>query len=97
MEDLSVPRQKRNQPSKIIDQITPGQAVSVLQNLWHTYPDFRARIEAEIKNVLTTVDYNEVASDVESKLDFLDEEELYKSRKQGTFVPKGLGNSAEIE
>ena len=77
MEDLSVPRQKRNQQAKIIDQITPGQAVSVLQNLWHTYPDFRVRIEAEIKNALTIVDYNEIASDVESSLDSLDEEELY--------------------
>ena len=76
MEDFLVPPQKKP-TAKIIDQITPGQAVSVLRNLWHAYPDFRVRIEAEIKNALTIVDYNEVASDVESSLDFLDEEELY--------------------
>ena len=72
-----MPPQKRKQQAKIIDQITPSQAVSVLQNLWHAHPDFRARIEAEIKNALTIVDYNEVARDLESSLDFLDEEELY--------------------
>jgi hypothetical protein len=76
MEDFLVPPQKKP-TAKIIDQITPGQAVSVLRNLWHAYPDFRVRIEAEIKNALTIVDYNEVAGDVESSLDFLDEEELY--------------------
>lgn len=63
--------------AKIIDQITPGQAVSVLRNLWHGHPDFRVTIETEIKNALTVVDYYEVASDVESSLDSLDEEELY--------------------
>ncbi len=71
-----MPPQKKP-TAKIIDQITPAQAVSVLRNLWHAYPDFRVRIEAEIKNALTIVDYNEVAGDVESSLDFLDEEELY--------------------
>ena len=70
-----MPPQKKP-TAKIIDQITPAQAVSVLRNLWHAYPDFRVRIEAEIKNALTIVDYNEVAGDVESSLDFLDEEEL---------------------
>lgn len=72
-----MPRQKKNRRTKIIDRITSGQAVSVLQNLWNAYPDIRVRIEAEIKNVLTTVDYHEVASDVETSLDSLDEEELY--------------------
>jgi len=71
-----VPPQKKP-TAKIIDQITPGQAVLVLRNLWHACPDFRVRIEAEIKNALTILDYNEVARDVESSLDFLDEKELY--------------------
>ena len=69
--------QKKKQPAKIIDQITPGQAMSVLRNLWHAYPDFRVRIEAEIKNALTAVNDYDVASDIESRLDALDEEELY--------------------
>ena len=69
------PRKKAT--AKIIDQITPGQAISVLRNLWHVHPDFRVTIEAEIKNALTIVDYYEVAGDVESSLDSLGEEELY--------------------
>jgi len=72
-----VPSQKRKQQAKIIDQITPGQALSVLQNLWHAYPDFRPKIETEIRKALTIVDCNEVARELESSLDFLDEEELY--------------------
>jgi hypothetical protein len=77
MEDYPVPSQKREQRAKIIDQITPGQALSVLQNLWRAYPVFRAKIETEIKKTLTIVDCNEVARDLESSLDFLDEEELF--------------------
>jgi hypothetical protein len=72
-----MPAQKKTQQVNIIDQITPGQAVSVLRNLWQVHPDFRVRIEAEIKNALTILDYNEVAGDVESSLDSLDEEDLY--------------------
>lgn len=72
-----MPRQKKNQQAKIIDQITPGQAVSVLRNLWSAYPDIRARIGTEIRKVLTAVDYHDVASDVETSLESLDEEELY--------------------
>jgi hypothetical protein len=69
--------QKRKQQAKVIDQITPDQAISVLQRLWHACPDFRAKIKTEIRKALTIVDYNEVARDLESSLDFLDEEELY--------------------
>src|SRR4030043_908926 len=76
MEDFLVPPQKKP-TAKGNDQMTAAQAESGLRNLWHAYPDFRVRIEAEIKNALTIVDYNEVAGDVESSLDFLDEEELY--------------------
>jgi len=72
-----MPTRKRNQQAKIIDQITPDQAISVLRNLWHTCPDVRVRIEAEIKDLLRSIDYHEVAGDVESSLDSLDEEELY--------------------
>ena len=72
-----MPPRKRSRQATVVDQITPGQAMSVLQRLWHANPDFRARIEAEIKNVLTVVDYTEVAHDLESSLDSLDEEELY--------------------
>ena len=77
MEVFSVPAQKKKQQVKIVDQITPGQAMSVLRNLWHSYPDFHMRIEAEIKNALTAVNSYDVASDIESSLDSLDEEELY--------------------
>jgi hypothetical protein len=77
MEDFPVLPQKKKQQTKIIDQITPDQATSVLRNLWHAYPDFRVRIESEIKNELTAVNCYDVASDVESSLDSLDEEELY--------------------
>jgi len=69
--------QKRKQQAKIIDQITSGQAISVLRKLWDAYPDFRVRIEAEIKKTLTAVNCYDVASDIESSLDSLDEEELY--------------------
>ena len=72
-----MPSKKRNEQAKIIDQITPDQAISVLRNLWRTYPEVRVRIEAEIENTLKIIDCNEVASDVESSLDSLDEEELY--------------------
>lgn len=72
-----MPPKKRNQQVKIIDQITPDQAISVLRNLWHAYPDSRMKIESEIKNILKSLDFNEIASDVESDLDSLDEEELY--------------------
>ena len=72
-----MPSRRRNRQTEITDQITPDQAVSVLQNLWKAYPDFRVRIDAEIKNTLKIIDCNEVASDIESSLDSLDEEELY--------------------
>jgi hypothetical protein len=62
---------KRNQQTKILDQITPDQAVSVLRNLWMTCPDVRVKIEAGIKGLLKSVDYSEVASDVESSLDWV--------------------------
>ncbi len=72
-----MPPRKKKQQAKVIDQITADQAVSVLRNLWHAYSDFRVRIEAEIKNALTAVNCYDVASDIESSLDSLDEEELY--------------------
>ena len=72
-----MPSKKRNQQAKILDQITPDQAISVLQNLWHAYPDSRMRIESEIQNVLKCLDCHEIASDIESDLDSLDEEELF--------------------
>jgi hypothetical protein len=62
---------------KMVDQITPEQAASVLRKLWHVCPDVRERIEAEIEAALKAIDYDEVACDVESSLEFLDEEELF--------------------
>jgi len=72
-----VPPRKKYQKTEIIDQITSGQAMAILRNLWRAYPDFRAPIEGEIKNALTSVNCYDVAADVESCLDSLDEEELY--------------------
>jgi hypothetical protein len=72
-----VPPPKTAGKAKIVDEITPEQAASVLRKLWHACPDVRERIEAEIEAALKTVDHDEVAGDVESSLESLDEEELY--------------------
>ena len=91
-----MPRKKGNPKAKIIDQIPPDQAASVLQKLWKAYPDVRARLEAEIKNELATTDWNEVASDVESSLDSLDEEELYDRSGPSRHGYHHLGEMAGI-
>jgi hypothetical protein len=72
-----MPSKKTNQKAKLIDQITPDQAISVLRNLWRTDPEIRVRIEAGIRDLLKSIDYHAVADEVESSLDSLDEEELY--------------------
>lgn len=67
----------RNRIVEIIDQITPDQGVFILRKLWNSSPDVRMKIETEIKKEFKTIDYNEVASEVQSSLDMLEEDELY--------------------
>lgn len=77
MKEYLPAKKGRNRIVEIIDQITPDQGVFILRKLWNSSPDVRMKIETEIKKELKTIDYNEVASEVQSSLDMLEEDELY--------------------
>ena len=60
----------------ILLNISPEQAYSILERLWDRGGDIQKTIQMEAKNILISVDIDEVAQDIFFALDFIDVHDL---------------------